>query len=92
VLALEWSSQARDDLSDILDYVEQHNPLAANKLHETIAGCAERLPSMPFAFRAGRVAGTREYPVHPNYLLIYKVDAVRVQILRVLHARRRYPA
>jgi len=52
---------------------------------------SRKAPSVPFAFRTGRVAGTREYPVHPNYILVYKVQAERVRILRVLHVRRQYP-
>jgi len=29
---------------------------------------AENLPLMPYLFRPGRVAGTPEHVVHPNYL------------------------
>jgi len=40
---------------------------------------------------AGRISGTREYIVHPNYILVYKVGDDAIKILRVIHARREYP-
>jgi len=91
VLALEWSYQASDDLEEIRDYIEQRNPLAAQALYETIKGGAERLTSIPYAFRSGRIVGTREHLVHPNYLLVYKVTTTYIKILRVMHAKRKYP-
>jgi len=91
VRVLEWSQQARNDLADIQSYIEQYNPQAALDLVETIEEGAKTLPFMPLAFRVGRVAGTREYLVHENYLLVYKVDSIRVYILRVMHTKRQYP-
>jgi len=91
VLALDWSDEARHDLAEIQDYIEQFNPIAALNLRNFLEASAERLPSMPYAFRVGRVKGTREYPAHPNYLLVYKVDIEKVRILRVMHAKRKYP-
>jgi len=41
---------------------------------------------------SGRVAGTRELIVHPNYLILYDVTADTVRILRILHAAMRWPA
>jgi len=91
VLALDWSDEAQDDLADIQDYLEQRNPYAAQNIRRIIESGAERLTFIPLAFRAGRVAGTREYTVHPSYMLVYKVDSVKVRILRVMHTKRQYP-
>lgn len=46
---------------------------------------------MPYLFRPGRVPGTREYVVHPNYIVVYQVGDEMIDILRVLHSRRQYP-
>ena len=49
-----------------------------------------RIIQNPSLYRPGRVAGTREAVVHPNYILVYRVTGT-IEILAVLHARQRYP-
>lgn len=36
----------------------------------------------------GRVYGTKELVLHPNYIAVYRVEADEVQIITVLHAAR----
>jgi len=91
VLVLDWSDEADSDLEEIESYIAQFNPEAASRMVEIILAGAERLAFMPLAFRTGRVVGTREYTVHPSYMLVYKVDSVKVRILRVMHTKRQYP-
>ena len=45
----------------------------------------------PYLFRLGRVSGTRELVAHPNYVVVYRVLADRVEIVNVVHARQQYP-
>lgn len=90
-MRLEWRAEARRDLLTISDYISDHNERAANELVERIEACAERLPLFPFLHRPGRVPGTREAVVHPNYVLVYQVNTDAIIVLRVLHARQRYP-
>ena len=42
-------------------------------------------------YRTGRVSGTREAIVHPNYLIIYRVTEDAVIVAAVMHARQQYP-
>ena len=42
-------------------------------------------------YRRGRIIGTREAVVHPNYILVYRVGADTVEVVNVLHTRREYP-
>jgi plasmid stabilization system protein ParE len=42
-------------------------------------------------FRLGRVDGTREIVAHPNYIVVYRVVADRIEVTAVVHARRQYP-
>lgn len=38
-----------------------------------------------------RVPGQREIVAHPNYLVLYRVAATRIEIVNVVHARRQFP-
>ncbi|WP_090220109.1 type II toxin-antitoxin system RelE/ParE family toxin [Pseudomonas cedrina] len=42
-------------------------------------------------FKQGRLSGTREMVVHPNYLVVYRVIE-QVEILTVLHTRQEFPS
>ena len=89
--AVRWSDEATTDLVDIIDYIEQRNPKAAQGLYAAIVQSAENLPLMPYLFRPGRVPGTREHVVHPNYIVVYQVGDDVIDVLRVLHSRQQYP-
>ena len=56
-----------------------------------IEAFVEWLPDHPHMFRPGRVAGTREAVVHPNYILVYRVTGEAVEIVRLVHSRQQYP-
>lgn len=89
---IHWTDEASTDLMEIIDYIEQRNPLAAATLHREVLHAVESLPSAPFLFRAGRISGTRECIVHPNYLIVYRVGIETIDVVRVLHARQAFPA
>ena len=91
MLTLLWSPNALDELNNLTDYIGEHNPAAADRLIERIQTSAERLTQFPYMHRTGRVSGTREAVVHPNYVLVYRVTADAVEVLGVLHTRQRYP-
>lgn len=44
----------------------------------------------PYLYRTGRIAGTREIVVHPNYIVVYRVTD-HLEVLNVLHSRKCYP-
>ena len=91
VPVLEWRPAAIADLLAIVDYIADDNPDAAQALKDEIEARAARLPLTPRAYRIGRVEGTREMVVRPNYLVVYAEDARAVTILRVLHAAQQWP-
>lgn len=88
-----WLAGAEANLLHIIEYIADDNVAAALSLARLIRGQAEQLSEPPTLFRKGRVRGTREMVVHPNYLVIYRVRArlKRVEILRVLHTARQWP-
>jgi addiction module RelE/StbE family toxin len=88
---LVWRAAALDDLETIISYIAERNPAAAERLHAAIGGCAEILREHPLSYRPGRIEGTREAVVHPNYILIYELEDEAVTITAVVHSRQRYP-
>ena len=91
MLRLVWTPEALDDLWTIISYLIDRNAAAAEHLLGLIEHTAEQLPAHPFLYRTGRVPGTREAVVHPNYVLVYRVGVDAIDVLAVLHARQRYP-
>lgn len=89
--ALEWGDAARADLLAIVDYISDDNPDAAQRLKDEIEEKTSKLPDRPKLYRPGRVAGTREMVVRPNYIVVYAKDEYAVVILRVLHAAQQWP-
>jgi addiction module RelE/StbE family toxin len=89
--ALEWRDAARADLLEIVDYISDDNPDAAQQLKDDIEIKVSALPDHPKLYRHGRIAGTREMIVRSNYVIVYAENAAGVTILRVLHVARAWP-
>ncbi|WP_134016981.1 type II toxin-antitoxin system RelE/ParE family toxin [Litoreibacter halocynthiae] len=88
---LEWKATAIADLLAIIDYISDDNPDAAQALKDEIEAKTSRLPEHPQMHRVGRVDGTREMVVRPNYIVIYADEPSSIVILRVLHAAQQWP-
>ena len=88
---LEWKAAAISDLLAIVDYISDDNPDAAQALKDEIESKTSRLPEHPRLYRVGRVDGTREMVVRPNYIVIYAENDQAVTILRILHAAQQWP-
>nr|WP_314575887.1 type II toxin-antitoxin system RelE/ParE family toxin [uncultured Pseudomonas sp.] len=89
-MIVEWRPKARADLWEILEYIDERNPQAADALHSEIERATSALPEHPHLYRPGRIPATREIIVHPNYLIVYRITH-RIEILSILHARQEYP-
>lgn len=88
---LEWKATAIADLLAIVDYISDDNPDAAQALKDEIETKTSRLPENPQMYRGGRVDGTREMVVRPNYIVVYAESSDVVTILRVLHSAQQWP-
>lgn len=91
MLPIVWTYEARADLLEIISYVAERNPEAAEQLGRTITESTWPLPEHPYLFRPGRILGTREIVAQRNYIVVYRVDLSAIEVLRVLHARQQYP-
>lgn len=92
-MRLRWTRRAERDLDEIAAYIGQDSPAAAARVVlELIDRVESLLPGQPAIGRPGRVLGTRELIIGGlPYVIPYRVRDGDLQILRVLHASRRWP-
>jgi plasmid stabilization system protein ParE len=76
---------AQTDLSEIRLYLEGESPMAAASLGRQLLDACESLAEFPNRHRLGLVPGTREITTVWPYVIVYRVLADEVQILRVWH-------
>lgn len=91
MLPVLWQPKALRKLESIIDYIEARNPTAAERIGAAIRHSADRLSDHPYMHRPGRIPGTREAVVNPNYVLIYRVRIDAIQVLAIHHTRQQYP-
>ena len=61
------------DRETIMGYIALDNPAAAIDLDQDFEVKAENARQRPKLYKAGRVKGTREIVVRPNYVMVYRV-------------------
>lgn len=91
MLIVKWTDEAKTGLYTLLAFIAERNPVAAEALLQRIEESVIPLAEHPYLFRSGRVNGTREMVVHPNYIVVYRVLVAHIEIVGVLHARQEYP-
>ncbi|MBT0725988.1 type II toxin-antitoxin system RelE/ParE family toxin [Rosenbergiella australiborealis] len=91
MLPVKWTDNARVSLYTLIGFIAEQNPFAAKSLLHRIEDSTLPATTNPYIFRPGRVPGTREIIAHPNYVVVYRVQAECIEILDVLHARQEYP-
>lgn len=92
-MIVEWRPKAREERSNLFDYIAQDNPSAALELDDRIERQTDALPERPELYKPGRVRGTREMVLTPNYVLVYRIRkrAGVIEIVRIIGARQNYP-
>lgn len=89
-MRIRWLSRAVEDLAHLHAYIAQDNPEAAGTEAAKVVEAVKRLEDYPASGRPGRVPGTRELVIS-RYIVAYRVKEGVVQILRILHAARKWP-
>jgi toxin ParE1/3/4 len=87
---LIYTKPAARDLEEIVRYIAQDNPRAAEKVGLILVTLAESLTQMPYRGSRVRDRGGVYKVVSPPYVVLYRVDEDRrmVRIQRFWHARR----
>lgn len=91
-MIVRWLEDAIDDLDALADYIATDDPAAAARVFTRIEETTDGLAGFPHRGRPGRCAGTRELVVTGTpYVVAYRITDKTIDILRVLHGRRRWP-
>jgi toxin ParE1/3/4 len=92
-LIVEWRALAREERISLFDYIAADNPGAALELDDRIERQTDALSDHPDLYKAGRVRGTREMVLTPNYVLVYRIKKQTnvIEIVRIIGARQNYP-
>jgi toxin ParE1/3/4 len=92
-MRVRWLRQALGNLEEIVEYIAKDNPTAAGETAARIVGKVNELAHNPDVdtSRPGRVAGTRELIITPHYIVPYRIRHGELQVLRIFHARQRWP-
>ncbi|URI11997.1 type II toxin-antitoxin system RelE/ParE family toxin (plasmid) [Aquincola tertiaricarbonis] len=90
-MRLRWRPMALADREAIMTFIAADDVNAAIALDEAFEAKAEIARQRPTLYKPGRVAGTRELVVRPNYVMVYRVLPDAIEVLRVLHASQQWP-
>lgn len=91
-MRLSWTSPASHDLAALHSYVRAESFQAADRILDQIVKATEMLVRQPRLGRTGRIAGTRELViVRTPFLVVNQIREDTIQILAVLHGKRRWP-
>jgi toxin ParE1/3/4 len=86
-MRIRWTSDAANDLQNILSYIHREHASAAPAVVRTIIDAIGSLIRFPSRGRPGTVPGTRELvvPTLP-YIVVYSATDEAVQLLHIYRA------
>ena len=90
-MKIRFTARAVRNLSGIADYLNKHNPAAAQRVQSAILDSVGILSRFPEIGRLQELSGVRKLVVRRYpYLIYYKVDALAemVVILAIQHSAR----
>lgn len=88
-----WLSEAVEEKEAVIEYIGEHNLLAALAVDEAIDRQVGQLADFPYLGKKGRVEGTFELVISSTpYIVSYRLYGRQVQVLHLFHARRDWPA
>ena len=91
-MSVVFSPEALADLVLIRTYIGNHSPTAASRVAVQLVAACDRLEHLPERGRPGLVANTREITTVWPYVIVYRIRAGGVEIVRIWHgAQERDP-
>lgn len=82
-----WTDEAIANLEAIAVYIEEFNPLAAQRMALRLVSAAESLAELPDRGRSVG-DGKRDLVVITPYVIRYRADEEKIVIIRIRHGAR----
>ena len=88
-----WSPLAVERASEIVDYIAQDKPEAADKWIHTVFSKVEQLRSHPEIGRMVPEINEHQFRelIYGNYRIIYRMEAKQISILTIRHGKQILP-
>ena len=88
-----WSPLAVDRASEIVDYIAQDKPSAAEKWINTVFFKVEQLKLSPESGRIVPEINDSQFRelIYGNYRIIYRIETKQISILTIRHGRQILP-
>jgi len=91
-MRIRYGAPAKQDLIEIQDHIAKDDRAAAYRLAQRVRDHVARLAQHPHLGRPGQVQGTRELSVSGTpYFVVYRVKRRIIEVLTIVHSRRRWP-
>lgn len=91
-MRVRYTGPAKQDLIEIQDFIGRDDEAAAYRLVRRIREQVARLARHPLLGHPGRISGTRELSISRTpYFVVYRIQVGDVEVLTVVHSRRRWP-
>ncbi|MDD2603911.1 MAG: type II toxin-antitoxin system RelE/ParE family toxin [Desulfobacteraceae bacterium] len=92
-MRIAWSPLAVERASEVVDYIAQDKPSAADNWIRTIFSKVEQLRSNPEIGRIVPEINERQIRelIYGNYRIIYHVEAKQISILTIRHGKQILP-
>jgi addiction module RelE/StbE family toxin len=92
-MKIVWSPLAVERVSEIVDYIAQDKPSAADNWIHTIFSKVEQLQSNPEIGRLLPEINEREFRelIYGNYRIIYHIETKQISILTIRHGKQILP-
>jgi len=88
-----WSPHAVERASEIVDYIAQDKPLAADKWIHTVFSKVDQLRSNPEIGRIVPEINEHQFRelIYGNYRIIYHIEKKQISILTIRHGKQILP-
>ena len=92
-MKIVWSPLAVEKASEIIDYIAQDKPVAADKWIHTVFSKVEQLRSNPEIGPIVPAINERQFRklIYGNHRIIYHIDAKQISILTIQHGKQILP-